>query len=143
MSPAEVEAFVREHRTLIVASLGPRGHPHATPMWYGLLDGDVVFWPYAASQKAVNLRRDPRMSCLLEAGETYGELRGVLMEGTAQLSTDPERVARVGEAVAARNGLGGLGADAGEIRRRAAKRVAVTFRADRVTSWDHRKLSRP
>ena len=31
------------------------------------------------SQKVANLRRDPRMSFLVEAGHTYDQLRGVAM----------------------------------------------------------------
>ena len=45
------------------------------------LDGQVVFETKAKSQKVVNLRRDPAISCSVEAGETYDQLRGVAIEG--------------------------------------------------------------
>ncbi|MCK2241972.1 MULTISPECIES: pyridoxamine 5'-phosphate oxidase family protein [unclassified Crossiella] len=142
MSPAEVEDFLAEHRTLVVASLGPTGHPHVVPMWFALLDGEIVFWTYASSQKVLNLRRDPRLSCLVEAGDSYEKLRGVSMEGTAQVETDPAAVLRVGTAILTRYGGGPVDEAAQEhIARQAVKRVAITFHRSRIASWDHRKLA--
>ena len=57
-------------------------------MWYGLLDGRVCFETKAKSQKAVNLRRDPRISFSVEAGESYDQLRGVEVEGLATIIDD-------------------------------------------------------
>ena len=57
-------------------------------MWYGLLDGKVYFETKAKSQKVVNLRRDPKISCSVEAGESYDQLRGVEIEGTAVIIDD-------------------------------------------------------
>ena len=42
----------------------------------------------AKSQKVVNLRRDPKISCSVEAGESYDQLRGVAIEGTATIIDD-------------------------------------------------------
>jgi PPOX class probable F420-dependent enzyme len=141
MSEAELEEFLAAERTLIVATLGPSGHPHVTPMWFALLDGTIVCWPYAASQKIVNLGRDARMSVLVESGDRYDELRGVFMEGTGEIVTDPAAVGWVGIAVATRNGLLGPGVTPADLAARGAKRVALTFRPSRVVSWDHRKLA--
>src|SRR6266508_1813191 len=102
MSPEEIDAFVAERRTLMVASVAADGAPHLVPMWFALVDGEIVFWTYRSSQKIVNLRRDPRLTCLLEAGETYQELRGVSMQGTATITEDPSAVRRAGEAILAR-----------------------------------------
>ena len=141
MSQAEIDAFLAEQRTMVVASIGKSGVPHLAPMWFAVLDGQIVFCTDRSSQKIVNLRREPRMSALVEAGEGYGELRGVFMEGVAEVSAEPAEIARVVDAVVARN-IGPLDEDGSEGMRRAmAKRVAVTFRPDRVASWDHRKIS--
>lgn len=141
MSEDERRSFVEQQHTLIVGTNGSSGHPHLVPMWFAELDGRIVFWTYGTAQKAVNLRRDARMSCLVESGESYEQLRGVFMEGTATVSDDPELVSRVGEAIAERYAGGQLD-DAGReaVRRSAAKRVAVTFECSRVVSWDHGKL---
>ncbi|NIR38058.1 MAG: pyridoxamine 5'-phosphate oxidase, partial [Actinobacteria bacterium] len=44
------------------------------------------------SQRIVNLRRDPRVTALVETGVGYDELRGVMVRGTAVLEDDPVRV---------------------------------------------------
>ena len=137
MTDAEVDAFLAEHHTMNVASLGKDGQPHLVAMWYGFSDGAPAFWTYGRSQKVVNLRRDPRLTCLVEAGEAYGELRGVELVGRATLLEDRDRVMAVGRSVAERyTGV----ADEGALEHMGAKRVAVRIEVDRVVSWDHRKL---
>jgi PPOX class probable F420-dependent enzyme len=135
MSPTEVDAFLDEQRTLVVASIGRSGMPHLAPMWFAVLDGDIVFCTDRKSQKIVNLRREPRMSVLVESGESYGKLRGVFMEGVAEFTDD---LARVVDAVVARN-IGPV-EDNDAMRHAMAKRVAVTFRPHKVVSWDHSKM---
>ena len=58
-------------------------------MWYGVLDGEVWLETKIKSQKAVNLRRDPRFTFMIEDGDTYDTLRGVSLEGTAEIVDDP------------------------------------------------------
>ena len=53
-------------------------------MFYALIDDRIAFWTYRGSQKARNLARDPRVSCLVETGEEYFELRGVQVTGIAR-----------------------------------------------------------
>lgn len=142
MTEDEVRAFLDEHKTLQVASINRDGTPHLVAMWYGLLDdGDLAFWTYGKSQKVLNLRRDPRLTCLVEDGEKYEELRGVSISGTGVVSEDRDTVMRVGEAVYARYNAGTLDDAAREgIEYAGAKRVAVTVRPEKIVSWDHRKL---
>ncbi|WP_028920871.1 pyridoxamine 5'-phosphate oxidase family protein [Pseudonocardia acaciae] len=140
MSDEEIAAFLAEERTLIVASHGAGGHPHVVPMWFAMLDGKPAFWTYRTSQKVLNLRRDPRLSCLVEAGETYPELRGVSIEGTAEIVEDPDQTLHIGAAVAERF-AGPLDDTAREgLRRSGAKRVAILVHPTKTVTWDHRKL---
>ena len=88
MSDAEVAAYLDEQRVLNVATIGPSGHPHVVAMWYTMLDGRPAFWTFAKSQKVVNLRRDPKITGLVESGDSYDELRGVELVGTARLIED-------------------------------------------------------
>src|ERR1700722_16165867 len=90
MSDDEVASFLRQSRTATVATIGPGGFPHLVAMWYGLSpDGQLVFETKAKSQKVVHLRRDPTLRCPGEAGESYDELRGVAIEGSAAIIDDP------------------------------------------------------
>lgn len=146
MSEDEAWAVVAQERKLQVATLGPDGWPHLVTMFHTVLAGRLVFWTYARSQKISNLDRDPRLTCLVEAGEEYEQLRGVQITGRAQIVRAREDVAVVGRAVVCRM-LGLDPADdldpavAAEVARQAQKRVAVEVVPERVVSWDHRKLT--
>jgi PPOX class probable F420-dependent enzyme len=139
----EIAGLLAGVRSMTMASIGPGGQPHLVAMWFAVLDGDICFETKAKSQKAVNLRRDPRITCLAEDGDVYDELRGVAIEGRAEVSEDPELLWRVGVAVWERYN----GPYTEEMRpfveAMMRKRVAVRVRAERVRSWDHRKLGLP
>lgn len=141
MSPEEVEEFLRGRRTMSVATIGPGGQPHLVAMWYGFLDGALAFWTYSRSQKAANLRRDPRLTCLVEDGYNYDTLRGVELVARGVVSEDPEVVLAVGASVMERYSGPLDDAAREQLARSAAKRVAVRLDVSRVASWDHRKLA--
>ena len=140
MTDAEVAEFLATERTVQVASIGADGVPHLVPMWFEVIDGRIAMWTYAKSQKAANLRRDPRLTCLVEAGETYGELRGVTITGRAEIHTDYDTVFDVGAALYSRYQGDMTHASRAGVEAEARKRVAVFVDADRTVSWDHRKL---
>src|SRR5947209_11533136 len=102
MNDEEIRAFLEEQRILQVATIDHDGWPHLVAMWYVLINDEIVFWTYAKSQKAVNLRRDNKLTCLVEAGEQYNELRGVQIKGHAVINDDPETVQKIGETIFAR-----------------------------------------
>jgi PPOX class probable F420-dependent enzyme len=141
MSEAEIQSFLDEQRTMAVATIGRDGFPHVVAMWYTLMDDKPAFWTYAKSQKALNLRRDPRVTCLVETGEAYGELRGVQIKGRATLIEDAADVLRLGEAIWERY-TGGPLDDAMRrmVAAQARKRVGVIVAPVEVVTWDHRKL---
>jgi PPOX class probable F420-dependent enzyme len=144
MDDREVTDFLESHMKVQVATIGRDGTPHLSTLFYVLDEGRIAFWTYASSQKAVNLRRDPRVSCLVEDGEDYLELRGVTVSGKARLLEEYDDVHALGTRVAGRMAggadLGELGRDL--VDRQAHKRVGVVVEPDKVASWDHRKLAR-
>jgi PPOX class probable F420-dependent enzyme len=143
MTDAEIAEFVTSSRGGTLATIGRDGQPHLTAMWYGVVDGEIWFETKAKSQKAVNVRRDPRVTFLLEDGQTYDTLRGVAFEGTAEIVEDPEAVFRVGVSVWERY-TGPYTEDQRQgVEMMMNKRVAVRLVVKRVRSWDHRKLGLP
>ena len=140
MNDEEIRAFLEEQRIVQLASIDHDGWPHLVAMWYRLINDEVVFWTYAKSQKAVNLRRDARLTCLVEAGEQYDELLGVQIKGQAIISDDRETVQRIGEAIWERY-TGSLNDNTRQmVAAQAAKRVVVFVKPMEIVSWDHRKL---
>src|ERR1700760_884083 len=96
MTDEELQAFLEEQRVVICATNGARGWPHLMPLWYVVRDEEIWAWTYGRSQKVRNLERDPRATLTIEAGETYDQLRGVMIEARAELHRDPSVVARLG-----------------------------------------------
>src|SRR5215471_15063001 len=92
MSDDEVEAFLHERQTMNIASYGPDGNIHLVAMWYGFLDGHPAFETFAKSQKVLNLRRDPRITVLVEDGDAYEHLRGVEIVGHAIVHDDRDKL---------------------------------------------------
>ncbi|MFD0854681.1 pyridoxamine 5'-phosphate oxidase family protein, partial [Actinomadura adrarensis] len=102
MTGGEVAAFLAENFKVQVATLGTGGEPHLVTMFYALLDGKIAFTTYKSSQKVLNLRRDPTMTCLVEDGTEYGELRGAALYGQGKIIEDPDVRLKVGAVVGAR-----------------------------------------
>ncbi len=146
LSEQEVLALLEENLKVQVAANGKDGFPHLTTLFYVVLDGKIAFWTYGRSQKIVNLERDDRVTALVEDGVDYFELRGVSIEGRAEIVRDPDRIREIGKAVSTRmfgvdsfEALGDVGA--ATVEKQATKRVGVIIHPDRVASWDHRKMT--
>ena len=142
MSDSEIEAYLADQRVLNVATIGPSGHPHVVAMWYAYVDGELCFWTFAKSQKIANLRRDAKMTGLVESGHDYSELRGVEIVGMGRIIDDEARVLEIGKSVAVKyNGPNAISEAALPfIEAQARKRLGVAFHIERTVSWDHTKL---
>jgi PPOX class probable F420-dependent enzyme len=139
MDAAEQAAFLQSRRVLTVASHSADGTIHLVAMWFFLdADGCPVMWTNGRSQKATNLRRDPRVTAMAESGEDYFELRGVSIAGRAELVEGFDAVLAIGRRVAERYDLG---APDEFVRHQATKRVGIRIVPEHVTSWDHAKLA--
>jgi PPOX class probable F420-dependent enzyme len=139
MSDEEMQGFLQEQKVMQVATLGPSGRPHMTPLWFVPDGTELRGWTYAKSQKARNLERDARATIGIEDGVEYQDLRGVMFECDVEVERHADKVAEFGFALADR--YAGGAAEAKEaFREQAKKRVGLIFRPTRIVSWDHRKL---
>ena len=140
MTDDEIASFSDEHRTATMATVGPSGMPHLVAMWYAVIDGQIWFETKARAQKAVNLRRDDRITVMIEDGKTYDTLRGISIEGRGVIVEDPDEIWKVGVNVWERYN----GPYSEEVKPLVEfmlqKRIAVRVEVERVRSWDHRKL---
>ena len=143
MTAEEVDAFLRERRPMTLCSINHDGSIHAVAMWYGFLEGCVAFETKAKSQKARNLVRDPRMTCMVEDGDYYEELRGVELVGRAEVVDDPERMWTLGVDLFERYYSPYTEDLRPFVETMLNKRIVIKLHVDRVVSWDHRKLGLP
>ncbi len=142
MSPEEIRAFLEERRVMICATNGHNGWPHLMPLWFVTREQDIWAWTYGKSQKVRNLERDPRATLQVEDGEQYDQLRGLMIEAQTVVHRDTELVLDFGLELFARYNDAEPGPEfRAAVRAQAVKRVALQFKAERIASFDHRKLA--
>ena len=114
------------------------------PMWFNRdQDGALYCTTFGKSQKVLNWRRDPKATLLVESGEEYAELKGVMIFATCEIIDDHDEIIDTLVAVnAAGRELDAAAREElrGSVMRSAAKRVLLKFIPERYVSWDHAKL---
>ena len=134
LNEQEQAAFLRDNRKAALATLDKEGFPHLVAMTFGVKDGVYYMTSYAKAQKVLNVRRDPRVGLMIEAGGSYAELKGVMVRGDCEILEGEDAVR---EAWAIISG--------GTPRRRetndsASKRVVLKVVPHKTVTWDHSKL---
>ncbi|MBI2704650.1 MAG: pyridoxamine 5'-phosphate oxidase family protein [Actinobacteria bacterium] len=141
MTDDEMTAFLEEQRVVNIATIGPDGNIHLVAMWYSLRNGNIAFETFAKSQKVLNLRRDPRITALIEDGEDYSQLRGLEIVGKGIVHDDAEVLSGVAQEVVRKYIEVEKEQDVAAIAEAMARnRVAIEIVPDKVVSWDHNKL---
>ena len=142
MSDSEIVAYLEEQTILNIASIGPTGHPHMVAMWYVVMDEKVTFWTFGKSQKIVNLRRDNKITGLVESGDTYDQLKGLELVGSATIVEDYDTVLAIGKAVGLKYNGDGAISDAALpfLEAQAKKRLGIQINVEQIVSWDHTKI---
>jgi len=139
MDQAERDAFLDAERTCRVATVGPDGTPHVSPLWFGWSDGALWLFSITRSRRWKDLERDPRVSVVVDAGVEYSELRGVEITGRAEQvgevprGSDPAPELAAVEEIFARKYMGGTFYPDG-------KHAWLRIVPEKIVSWDFRKL---
>ncbi|MEV0965800.1 pyridoxamine 5'-phosphate oxidase family protein [Streptomyces sp. NPDC049910] len=141
MSPAEVDAFLTEQRTCRVATVSPDGAPHVSALWFAWDGTSLWLYSITRSRRWSELRRDPRIAVVVDAGEEYGDLRGVELSGNAVFVGEAPRTGTPcpeldePERLFARKnfGLGSMPHD--------GRHGWLRLTPEAVVSWDFRKLA--
>ena len=137
-TPDEQVAFLREHRKGALATIGRDGFPHVVAMNFVAKDGAFYMTSYGKAQKVVNIRRNPKVALMIEEGNAYSELRGVMVRGHCEIIEGADAVrAAFAEMARARGAPPGRPQGASDS---APKRVVLKIVPEKVTSWDHSKL---
>lgn len=140
LSPAERDEFLQTAKTIVLSTVDRRGYPHSVAMWYVAEDGRFWMTTYAKSQKALNIRRNPKVALMAESGTTYDTLKGVLVRGRAELIEDVDACVGVLTRIH-RKMMGAMPAGIEDaLRQQARKRVIIKITPERFSSWDHGKL---
>jgi PPOX class probable F420-dependent enzyme len=145
MSDAEVDEFLRGRHTMSVATINHDGSIHVVAMWYGFLpDGSIAYETKAKSQKVQNLKRDPRMTCMVEDGVKYEELRGVELAGKGEVIDDYDQLFALAVSVTERYYDVEYNDEMKPmVEAMMNKRVVVKMVPDHTVTWDHAKIGSP
>lgn len=141
MSDEEIWKFIESQKTIQVVTINKDGSPHVMPLWFAIDEGRIVLETFSKSQKVVNLERDNRISVLFEDGDSYNDLKGVSIKGTAELIREHDEVHRLHMAVLVRNQPD----VPEEVLEKAtasmvSKKTAIVIKPERFITWDHSKL---
>jgi PPOX class probable F420-dependent enzyme len=142
----EAWAVVSEARTGVLCTLRRDGVPIMLPVYHFVIDRRIYVRTGADSKKAIRVRRDPRASFLVEAGERWSELRAVHMTGTVEVvAPDDPRVEDLSSAFDAK--YAATRARPEEMREStrayyARPRTYLRFQPDdRILTWDNRRIA--
>ncbi|WP_030189363.1 pyridoxamine 5'-phosphate oxidase family protein [Streptomyces violaceorubidus] len=141
MSPGELDSFLTGGRTCRVATVSADGAPHVSTLWY-VWDG-ASMWLYSVvrSRRWTDLRHDPRVAVVVDAGEEYAELRGAELSGRVEFVGEAPRTGALcaeldlPETLFARKhfGLREMPHD--------GRHAWLRLTPEKVVSWDFRKLA--
>jgi PPOX class probable F420-dependent enzyme len=139
MTSDERDAYLHAERVCRVATVGADG-PHATPLWFGW-DGTYL-WLYSItrSKRWADLRRDPRISAVVDSGDDYFELQGVEITGTAEIVGDVPRVGGADAKLAAIEQYFGRKYMNSEEMFHDGRHAWLRVTPAKITSWDFRKM---
>ena len=109
MTPEQIRSFLSAGtRTGKLAVVRRDGRPLVTPVWFVLDEDDVVFMTYKTSGKGIALRRDGRVSMVVD--EELPPYAFVLLDGEVTISEDAGELLHWATVIGARY----MGADRAE-----------------------------
>jgi PPOX class probable F420-dependent enzyme len=135
LTPAEQAEFLSQPHKAALATVDKDGFPHVVAMGYRVRDGVIYMTSYGKAQKVLNIRRNPKVAVMVEAGQAYAEFRGVMIRGLCEIIDDPAIVEQTMRGLAGVEGAAPKGAI-----NSAPKRVVLKITPERIASWDHTKL---
>lgn len=138
LTPEEQAAFLQEGYKAALATLDKDGFPHVVAMGFLAKDGVIYMTSYGKAQKVLNIRRNPKVGVMIEAGKNYGDFRGLMIRGHCEIIEDPALVASTIQTLQEQQS-GKSGAPREAILS-APKRVILKITPEKIASWDHTKL---
>ncbi|GAA2636327.1 pyridoxamine 5'-phosphate oxidase family protein [Streptomyces vastus] len=141
MTPEELDEFLTTQRTCRVATVSADGAPHLSALWFAWDGTSLWLYSITRSKRWSDLRRDPRIAVVVDAGDEYGELRGVELSGTVEFVGEAPRTGEpcpelgaVERLFAQKNfGLSEMPHD--------GRHAWLRLTPESIKSWDFRKLA--
>ena len=140
MTTEELSAYLNEARNMSLCTIGKDGYPHVVAMSYMAKDGLIYMSSFKKAQKVVNAKRNPKVAVMVESGDAYSELKGVLIRGECEVIDEPEKVWQIMKEVRDFQGTTVTRSEDAALKERAKKRAVLKITPVKTSSWDHTKL---
>ncbi|QUQ66412.1 pyridoxamine 5'-phosphate oxidase family protein [Kutzneria sp. CA-103260] len=139
MSDAELDEFLAAERTCRVATTGPDG-PHLTALWFLWHDRTLWLTSITRAKRWAQLKRNPQVSVLVDAGHDYAELRGAELRGDVEFVGEAPRTGENVPELAEPERLFARKYFGGDQMFHDGRHAWMRLRPHTVVSWDFRKL---
>ena len=146
LTPEEVDEILERERHLRIATIGPGAEINLTPMTFGWAGGRVFL--FGRGQKIANLRRSSTATVLIDVGESWRDLQGIMMRGQAHVLENQAAESAETHLTGARLNLGmkhGLRDAAGVVKPYDASasgnsRRWIVFVPQKIVTWNNQRL---
>jgi len=92
LTQREIDEFMLSSPVVILCVAREGRAPLAVPMWFGWADNTIYLNTALASKKVGYIRENPLVSCLVETGRDYYELKSVLLMGRCEINENQAEV---------------------------------------------------
>jgi nitroimidazol reductase NimA-like FMN-containing flavoprotein (pyridoxamine 5'-phosphate oxidase superfamily) len=134
MSHEEVHKFLdNKPGWIALTTVDPDGYPHTVPLGYFRLGNDILMGVRGNTHKLRNILENPKVSLLLESGSSMNDIKGLMVQGTATVHSNPEETLHYGREAARLRGVPEQ--DLPTEPRKDAVYIKVT--PSRFRSWDY------
>ena len=89
LADARIQRFLATKEVVVLSTVQRAGAPLAMPMWFLHTPEALYMVSVDGLQKVRNLRRDPRLCVVAEAGNRGAAIKGVVIQGRAEFIVDP------------------------------------------------------
>lgn len=89
------DEFLKSQKILRLATIGKNKTPHIVPVWYMYSSKKIYIGTYTRTQKAKNVKKNNRVSFVVDVGVNAPNIYGVMGEGTANLILDIPKVKKI------------------------------------------------
>ncbi|MDA0351076.1 MAG: pyridoxamine 5'-phosphate oxidase family protein [Chloroflexi bacterium] len=138
LTTEEAHAFLDSRPGWIILTTFDRnGYPHTVPIGYFRVGDEVFIGCRDATQKIRNIERNPKVSLLIESGSTMADLKGLMLQGDADVVRDDAERLRLAREGAKQRGMPEADWPT-EVR---SSSVYIRVRPLRMVSWDNAKAA--
>ena len=145
LNEQEIDQIMASEPRIRIATVGPNERINLTPMTFGWAGGRVFV--FARGQKVANLRRNPMATVLVDVGDEWRDLQGIMMQGQAQVLEDAQSEEASPHLQAAQLNLGGkhkLSKDGKTVPYQASasgrSRRWIVFSPEHIVTWNNKNL---